>query len=447
MSKKQLVVAIVTLSLFLPSSLAEDQRPGKSLHQLMWEQHKDTPTSESLREGEPETIIPLQKRSRTSPCATVFGYLPYWARNTANLQYDKLTHLACFGVEVNANGTLGSDHYWPWTTIINNAHAAGVKVILTAICFEPSDINTLITNTTNKNRFFVNIRNKMLEGSADGLNIDFEGNGAYTSQINNFMAELTNYLHAEIPGCEVTYAGPSVNWGGWNLKGLADSCDGVFIMGYAFWGSWSSSSGPNAPLTGGGYNITNTVVSQYAQADPAKLILGVPYYGHHWETTSSTARSAATDFIGSPGYTSAQNGAETYGRIWESTSQTPWYRYYDGSTWHQIWYDDAQSLGLKYDLAMDHGFQGIGMWALGSDNGRQELWNLIDEKIGQCNPPLPYFDFDDNGILDSEDLMIFEYCMVGPGEPYPAFCTKADSDEDGDIDLQDFAEFTRLYAQ
>ena len=73
------------------------------------------------------------------------------------------------------------------------------------------------------------------------------------------MADLTAYLHAEIPGCEVTFAGPAVNWSGaWDLPGLAASCDGIFIMGYAFWGSWSSTTGPNAPLIGGSYNITDT---------------------------------------------------------------------------------------------------------------------------------------------------------------------------------------------
>lgn len=38
-----------------------------------------------------------------------------------------------------------------------------------------------------------------------------------------------------------------MNWSGnWNLLGIANGCDGIFIMGYAFWGSWSTTSGSNA---------------------------------------------------------------------------------------------------------------------------------------------------------------------------------------------------------
>ena len=86
---------------------------------------------------------------------------------------------------MNANGSLGNDHGWPWTSTINTAHASGVKVVLVATLFDDGDILTLITNPTYKNNFFANIKAKMLEGSADGLNIDFEGNASsWITQIN-----------------------------------------------------------------------------------------------------------------------------------------------------------------------------------------------------------------------------------------------------------------------
>lgn len=123
--------------------------------------------------------MPLQPRTGTSyPCSTVFGYLPYW-ESSANLQYGRLTHIACFSVEVNSNGTLGNDHGWPWTdALINTAHENGVKVVLAATLFDNAAINTLINNTTYKNAFFANLKSKMLEGTADGVNIDFEPGGS-----------------------------------------------------------------------------------------------------------------------------------------------------------------------------------------------------------------------------------------------------------------------------
>jgi len=379
-------IVAVTASAFAQALAPDDgaaEPTFSSPHAQALLEHEDAPTHPDLL-ATPETpVLPLLAPRTVRPCETIFGYLPYW-ESSANIHWNLLTHLACFSVEVNSDGSLGNLHSWPWTTLINTAHANGVKVILVATCFSDSSISTLINNTTYKNNFFANIRAKMIQGSADGLNIDFEGNGTWIDQINTFMAELTTYLHAQIPGCEVTFAGPSINWAGWDLPGLATSCDGIFIMGYAFNGSWSTYSGANAPLSGGTYNITNVVTTQYypvTQVCPEKLILGLPYYGHHWTTATGDARAAVVDFIGSTRFTNDQPNSQTYGRLWDTYTQTPWYRYQLSGVWHQVWYDDAQSLGLKYQLAQDHQLQGVGMWALNYDGARPELWNELQSRF------------------------------------------------------------------
>ncbi len=405
----------ILLLIFCISEISFAQEP-KSIHQMEWEKHRDTPTSLDLI-GEPfEKIIPLDKSLHKTKGlnARVFGFLPYWS--TADyLRYDLLSHIAAFSVEVNADGSLGNDHGWPWINLINNAHSRGVKVILTATLFDGVNIHTLITNSTYKNNFFVNIKNKMLEGSADGLNVDFESlnNSDRGANINNFVAELTEYLHSQIPGTEVSYDGPAVNWGGhWDFAGLAQSCDYIFIMGYAFAGSWSSNSGANAPLIGGSINITNTVLSQYGlvtSTQPEKLILGLPYYGHHWKTQTDQPGSSTSDFIGSVFFDSAISGAETYGLIWNNSSRTPWYNWHDGSDWHQVWFDNDSSLSMKYDLAIANNFSGIGMWALGYDGNRQELWDAIDFKFGSGQLPAPSMPLSLRILHESESSLRIQF--------------------------------------
>jgi hypothetical protein len=74
--------------------------------------------------------------------------------------------------------------------------------------------------------------------------------------------------------------------------------------------------------------------------------------------------------------------------LWDDISKTPWTKWNVGE-WNQLWYDNDSSLGLKYDLAIQKNLMGVGMWALGYDGERQELWNLIDMKFGSGRPPAP----------------------------------------------------------
>lgn len=455
-------IALVGLLAWLPvqarAEPAGDEPKGP--HQLWLEAHYDASTSPGFLGDAGEPVIALQQASGTGgPCRTVFGYLPYWERvGVENIRWDLLTHLACFSVEVNSDGTFGNLRGWPWTSIINTAHANGVKVILVATNFDPASILTLITTPAYKQAFFENIKAQMLAGNADGVNIDFENAGPWRSHINGFMADLTAYLHAEIPGCEVTFAGPAVNWGNaWDLPGLAASCDGIFIMGYAFHGSWSSTSGPNAPLTGGSINITNTVLTQYGEVtmnNPEKLILGLPYYGHHWITETSAPRSAVIKedgFVGSTRFRNDEPNSQLHGLRWDSVSQTPWYRWQADGQWHQVWFDNAESLGLKYDLADAYGLQGVGMWALNYDGARPELWDELDARYGAgCHPAEPgpgVPDFDGDGDVDQQDFGRFQACFTGSNVPqHDPDCEPARLDGDADVDADDLALFLNCFS-
>jgi len=388
------------------------------------------------------------------PTKAIFGYLPYWERDAAvaTLRWDLLTHLACFSVDVNSNGTLGTLNGWPssWTGLIDTAHANGVKVILVATNFTPESIYTLITSMKNKNAFFTNIKNQMLAGNADGLNIDFEGSNspAWRSEINGFMAELTAYLHGLNPDWEVSFAGPAVNWSSsWDLPGLAASCDYIFIMGYAFYGSWSTASGPCAPLDPrppATICVRNTVETQYAlvtQNNPEKLILGLPYYGGRWKTQTADPYSTVVSWVGSTRFRDDAATSLSRGLLWDTYSQTPWYTWHDGTNWHQVWFDNDVSLGMKFQLAQDYNYRGVGMWALNYDGTRGELWDELARRFSPdwiARPP----DLDNDGDVDQSDFGRLQLCISGPDEvQWDHSCSPARLDRDLDVDADDVNRF------
>lgn len=389
------IIRPLLLMFLLPAVLVFGQE-NISVHKL----HKElygTNSAKPSRFSKDDKIIPLQPRTEKELNKVVFGYLPDWEYGNngySGMQYNLLTHLACFDFMVESDGSVSNPGYWPWVDVINSAHEAGVKIILTAVTFDAPVIKNLIDDETAKANFFNNIKQKMIAYEMDGVNIDFED--LYTSdrgaRINGFMSDLTTFIHGELPGKEVSFAGPAINWSNhWDLAGLAESCDYIFIMGYAFAGSWSTSTSPNAPLTGGTYNMTNSVYIQYGEVlenHPEKLILGVPYYGVKWRTEDDQENGDIIDFINSPRYRDTYNEANVHGTRWSEKYTNSWYAY-NSNGWYQVWFDDAQTLSYKYDIVLAEDLLGTGMWALGYDNGKSDLWNLLDQKFGdgQSVPP------------------------------------------------------------
>lgn len=330
----------------------------------------------------------INKHNMTS---VVFGYLPEWKYLSAreNIRYELLTHLAVFDFTSDQFGNITNPALWPWNDVISAAHKQNVKVIMTLADTDSLRIHQIMTDSRAKINIFNNISNIMSEFDLDGVNIDFENlkKNDRSGVISAFMHELTSYLHEVIPNSEVSFAGPPVNWGGWNFKSIADACDYIFVMGYDYIDARSTVSGPSGSLDGTIYSVESTLnnsvfgYGEVTRSNPRKLILGVPYYGHHWITKTAQPFSRNLKYVETATFNYAILESLKYKRIWDAATQTPWLCYRKNGQWHQLWYEDSKSIGLKYDLAIEKKLRGVGIWALGFDNGREELWNEIRKKF------------------------------------------------------------------
>jgi spore germination protein YaaH len=346
-----------------------------------------------LPEYSRQEIIPLLK-SNSTLSKTIFGFLPYWEYPTAKsyLRYELLTHIAIFDFSADSLGNISYPLRWPWIDVINAAHSNNVKVIMCITCFDKYKIRSIISNSKNKSNFFENVLTIVKDFNLDGVNIDFEN--LYSSDegnpINNFMNDLTEFIHSYQNDLEISIDVPPINWSShWKLSELMNYCDYVFIMGYDFYGDWSETTGPSSPLTGDTYNLSYSLLNskigfgEIVNSAPGKLILGIPYYGNEWIAKSGNAGDSVITFLGSNRYRDNFSNSFYYGKLWNSTYQVPWFRWQENGIWHQVWYDDDESIGLKYDLAISKNLKGIGMWALGYDGSRQELWNVIKQKFSE----------------------------------------------------------------
>lgn len=396
--------------LLLATPLAAQNISHKSIHQIEWEEHlKDEEVF--FNKNTTVNISPLKVRDTSGVYLShaVFGYLPYWERKSAPpyFQYQLLSHIALFDFSVSTNGDISSYPVgWPndWADMMNTAHENGVKLIMCVVEFDDDKIHTLINDTTACQNFYQNVSSIINIYNLDGINIDFEGLKVAdrSTPINNFMQGLSDYIKTHVgPEQEISFAGPAVNWSGWDLPSLVDACDYVFIMGYNYWWSGSSTTGPTAPITGTYYNLEQSIVNKssgYGTCDRSKLILGLPYYGIKWmvsESQKSQVNANALSSGKSIFYASTMDLFSTQGKQWSTKYEDSWTYYQSGGDWYQSWCSDAISMDAKEKLVFEYDLMGTGMWALGYDEDKLELWNVLSDNFLRFNNSLLLDDFEE----------------------------------------------------
>ena len=57
------------------------------------------------------------------------------------------------------------------------------------------------------------------------------------------------------------------------------------------------------------------------------------------------------------------------------------------TSWRQLYWDDATAFKAKYDLVNQRGLRGVGLWALGYDGTRPDLYEAIVDKFIKDSVP------------------------------------------------------------
>jgi spore germination protein YaaH len=392
----------------------------------------------------PSSTRPIPRRAPTSAAAAnpvspagatvgggrllreMLGFAPYWEMNASGnwkyWKYNLLSTVAYFGITVNSDGSFNqSDQGWAgWnsqqlTDVITSAHLAGDRVVLVIKALNAPVVNAIVTDPSGKaqQQAIASAIAAIQSKNLDGVNVDFEGTSDGYPNVQqgmtNFMSQLSQQVHQQVPGSVVsmdTYSG-SASWDGgiFKIGDLAPVVDYFFVMSYDQVPDFNH-AGPNAPLNGWTYNATSSVSQYRSKAPASKIVLGVPYYGYKWCTVDTQPYSAATTVNGvrqcpdgakSPvpqtyaGALTDFSCAEQLVHQWDDTAKEPWASWYSPSSgdpcganhgsWREMYYDDASSLGFKYDLVNSSNIRGAGAWALGYDGSSPDLWNEIALKF------------------------------------------------------------------
>jgi spore germination protein YaaH len=411
LKQKGLGVLALSILLALPGSLL-----GSSISASA------SPSVDSVARG-PAHIAPGRAATYAGASALkreVFGFALASSLSDPSVGYSTwnfslLTTVAFFGLHVQDDGTFAADSdktVWDSSQLVglmSSAHSHGTKVVVTIIlqdfaagtphmCSALAHSGTTVANTISQ------VKAK----GVDGVNVDYEGlNGSCgTSDASWARHSLTTFVAALRAGLGAgayvsidTYASSASDpLGFFDVPGLAPSVDSFFIMAYDLeYSNYKRSPlncasfclGPTAPLTGYYYNDTSTA-SQYAATVPAsKVILGVPYYGRKACVASAAPNPYPTgavvadtylDATGESGVPQVQPGSfSTHRDANDASGQERWDTWFNTSLncTRELYWDDAASLSLKYDLVNQDGLRGVGIWNLNYGGGAPELWSAL----------------------------------------------------------------------
>jgi len=339
--------------------------------------------------------MPAKTKAACNLDKVVYGWHPYWIGSAhTNYDWDLLSHFSFFDYEVDAaTGNANSTHGWATSAAVDAALASGnTKVTLCVTLF--SSHATFFGSPTAQQTLITNLINLIQTRGAHGVQIDFEGlPNSQKTNFANWMVDMSTQMKAAIPGSEISTVLYAVDWNDvFDFSIMNAAVDHFIIMGYAYYYQGSGSAGPCDPLYHFGstynYSLSRSITYYIDKGCPRdKLVMGLPYYGYEWPTVSTSV----------PSNTTGSGNARTYSVVKNNSSgdYIPANYQYDQDSYSDIYtYTNATpeqtfiTLEGGFEKRLDHirksGIAGMGIWALGYDDGYTELWDGIENYMTDC---------------------------------------------------------------
>lgn len=353
--------------------------------------NNDTKPSDSSRIIKSDSLNSILK-SRTGSSSTkitkeVFGFHPHWSKSSLeNYNFKLLTSVSYFSYDLDPKtGNYKTIGDWETTKLIDSAKVNNIKVYLTVTNFTAHKNRDFLTNKPAMKTSIATILQLLKAREAHGVTINFEDvpcdlNSNYTKYIQNLsnrLKEFNKTVVVTLPAIDKRKC--------FDIMALTDYVEYFVVMAKNYYSSSSKIAGPVAPLYGDNLwtqgSIENTVNSYLEEGiSNDKFILTVPYYGTKWQTDDDKVPSYSKKFISTLSFKTIkkQYHQKAY---FEPISQTNYLNFKEDEKFIQIWFDDAKSLGKKYDFINSKKLAGVGIWALGYDDGYTELWDVLKEKF------------------------------------------------------------------
>lgn len=302
-----------------------------------------------------------------------------------DIRYDLVTDVVWSFIRIDDSGRLNYDNYGDPSGLISLAHSNGVKVHLS---FQemPGHADKLIDNPVARTNAINNLLAEVKSKGFDGIDNDIESYHDDQDNMTEFVKELYTTFKSDNSGYRVSMAVPVFDNYIYNGPIIKDYIDYIVIMAY-FWDDGYDISGPVEPMLQDESTYESVITGIYywenvEQIPSSKILLGIPYYGFDRETYTEQRLSYVN---GEVKWVYLDDIPEYYNYdvYFDDVWKTPWQVWNVDGQWHQLHYDNVESLTYKYDVISSHNLAGISIWEINYAMNRSDLWQLIDDKFNK----------------------------------------------------------------
>lgn len=384
-----IIVIIITLPLFWIHLLYPTTSPFKAISYINY--HRTHPHQD------------LAKRT--------IGYAPSWQLDKMqNVRLDLLTDVIFFSLTVNDQGNFATKNskgeddpgFVAWNKAPANDLLAKTQIMggttgLTISVLNNDKIKNFLSSDSSQTNLINNTLKQVKRKHLKLINLDFEYTGEppedLPAKFTAFVSKMRQGLGSETELDMNLMARSGRDPALFEIENLKPSIDSFIVMSYDYYTGGSDSAGPVAPMNGYAnkkyfFDVTTTYSDLAKLIPPDKIIMGIPYYGYDWPVKDKTnSRSLALKQSDANGYVETlsygrarQDSNFTGGNChFDDLAQAPWCGYTDSETGKDrvAWFENTESIKIKYDFAKSQNFAGIAIWSLGYDKDYPDLWDII----------------------------------------------------------------------
>lgn len=346
-------------------------------------------------------------RSKTEKI--VYGFLPYWNMNDAVLQ-PELTHLAYFSLTIAPDGTfvtrsgggaepgyrqLQSENFLRMNNTLKRFNSR-LDIVVTQ--FDQETIEAFLGSPEAQQTFLQSLDSLLLAYPINGVNLDIEYSGdappALRTQYTQFVQRVSEHLDATYGDIQLSvdmYANAASKHMLWDVPAVEPLVDYVIVMAYDFTTRGSFRSGAVAPLLQESSNWKESVhvsLQDFLKVVPAeKILLGIPFYGYEWQTTSTQPNAFTLPNTGATAsYKRVKEMIANKSELgltehWDEQALTPFVTYTRDGKSYTIYYENARSVAHKLEFVNQLDLAGIAIWSLGYDGDSRDLWDSIHAQL------------------------------------------------------------------